>query len=225
MDTAGYKVGGFMNKQLDGFNKFYKDSKMEYPIDMVINFLEKRYSMLDYDTRKNIKALDVGFGPGNNLKGLLDYGFLTYGIDYSEVCVNQVKEKYGHYENIREVWGGDVLSCKIKETFDVILCTGTIFLNPLDEIEKILDILYNLLNSSNGYGNMLINFYLGDADEFTYYPMFKNKIKVQLLTFPTMKKLLENANFVIENIEYTYYEKIIENRAYKRYWFEVKKNN
>ena len=38
-------------------------------------------------------------------------------------------------------------------------------------------------------------------------------------------KAVKNANFVIENIEYTYYEKIIENRAYKRYWFEVKKNN
>ena len=44
-------------------------------------------------------------------------------------------------------------------------------------------------------------------------------------TYDTGTKAVKNANFVIENIEYTYYEKIIENRAYKRYWFEVKKNN
>lgn len=89
-----------MEKMLNSFNEIYKGSSMEYPIDMVINFLEKRYSMLDYSTRKAVKALDIGFGPGSNLKALLDYGFLTYGIDYSEICVNQVKEKYSCYKNI-----------------------------------------------------------------------------------------------------------------------------
>ena len=213
-----------MEKTLNSFNEIYKGSGMEYPIDMVINFLEKRYSMPDYNTRKAVKALDIGFGPGSNLKALLDYGFLTYGIDYSEICVNQVKEKYSYYKNMAVGGGiirGDFLYHKFKEKFGVILCTGSIFLNPIDEIKKMLDLIYEILDSSNGYA--LINFYSGDVDEFCYAPLFDNKLKIQWLTFSTMKKLLEEAGFIISNIEYTSYHKITLQKEYKRYWFEVTK--
>ena len=38
-----------------------------------------------------------------------------------------------------------------------------------------------------------------------------------------MKKLLEEAGFIILNIEYTSYHKITLQKEYKRYWFEVTK--
>lgn len=86
-----------------------------------------------------------------------------------------------------------------------------------------LDLIYEILDSSNGYGHALIDFYSGDVDEFCYAPLFDNKLKIQWLTFSIMKKLLEEAGFIILNIEYTSYHKITLQKEYKRYWFEVTK--
>lgn len=212
-----------MKNELGVFNKIYANSNLLYPIDMVSNFLEKRYSKLEYSVRSQLKAIDIGFGPGNNLKALLDYGFLTYGIDYSEICAKQVKEKCKNYNNMVDIIAGNIIDTDLNNTFDIILCTGTIFLNPIDEIKTILKILYNLLDTSRGFGNLFINFYLGDEDIFCSSPLFDHQFSVQFLKFATMKKLLEDANFNIENIEYTYYMKNNCNHEYKRYWFEIGK--
>jgi LSD1 subclass zinc finger protein len=103
-------------------NKAYFDKVFKTLIDRKDNLWKRKlfehYQLVDQKRRKNqyadfhtkrdqimksldhpSKVLEIGFGTGEHLYRLLQRGIEAYGIDLSEIAVNNFKEKYPEYAN------------------------------------------------------------------------------------------------------------------------------
>lgn len=99
------------------FERGMQDSYKFY--DSYFRFVDARYSKLHGDGGR---ALDIGCGSGGVLKLLRERGYETFGLDFSEVAVNEI-----HSRNLAEVAVADVQegipfagSYKLITAFEVI---------------------------------------------------------------------------------------------------------
>ena len=106
------------------------------------------------------KALDIGFGSGRHLKLFLDYGFETYGIDYSEDAVNTANKLLDGKANVSTTNLDDI---EYKDFFDVVLMYGVAFLR--DE-KSMLEDLKRVNKFLKKDGKLLINF--RTKDDYLY---------------------------------------------------------
>jgi SAM-dependent methyltransferase len=85
------------------------------------------------------KLLDVGCGPGVNLSRFKDYGWETYGVEFSPLAAEQARKKTGS-----RVFEGDLLSAGFKDRyFDVVFFSHSLEhmydpKNMLQETRRIL---------------------------------------------------------------------------------------
>ncbi|WP_338652592.1 class I SAM-dependent methyltransferase [Lysinibacillus sp. Y5S-8] len=189
------------------WGRVIRKNQMLYPNERVVSFFAKNFP----DTQGNIakNALDVGFGSGRHLSVMVDYGFNTYGIDYSEDCLDECKKILGSQVNLK-------LESIEENTFetsslDAVVLFGMMFLRQKSDIKRDLSIVYNLLRNN---GKILINF--RTEFDFLYgkgqevgegsfvldetYPTYSG----MLYTFFSKEEaqgLLEEAGFYIENVE------------------------
>ena len=124
-----------------------------YPDERVVSFLARRFS----NKRENLqrRALDIGCGSGRHLKLLLDYGFNTWGIDYSAASVNRVKSTFGNNKMLKDVVIGDFRDHLFSPFFDAVVSWGVLFLNPPSEMVKNLSMMGKILSHQ---GRLLVNF-------------------------------------------------------------------
>ncbi len=185
---------------------------MLYPDTYIISFLARNYP--SKESNKDLKALDIGFGSGRNLKLLLDYNFQTYGIDYSEDACTAAEKTFALTQN--QISCEDLTSNPFKgKQFDVILAYGVMFLKPIIEMKKDFKILKNNLTIN---GKMLINF--RTKDDFLYKSGKKLNEDTYILDHPSyqdmcytfldldeVKGLLIDSGFEIQNISKVDYHK------------------
>ncbi|WGU97785.1 methyltransferase domain-containing protein [Paenibacillus dendritiformis] len=209
-----------------------KRNVMLYPSERVVSFLAKNFGDIEGNAKKN--ALDVGFGSGRHLKTLLEYGFRTYGIDYSPECLKIATHNLSNYPNLLELRNLEWSEYKSGVKMDVIICYGVSFYKIKSSMIEDLQHAYNALNSK---GKMLINFrnkenwfyglgkeiekdsFLLDDRAGTY-----QNILYTFLDLQDAQKMLEETGFIIENIEREDYYK--NNLKEKHSWwiFTVRKD-
>jgi predicted ATP-grasp superfamily ATP-dependent carboligase/SAM-dependent methyltransferase len=196
----------------EAWSKEIRKNIMLYPDTYIVSFLARNFP--DKEQNKKLKALDIGFGSGRNLRLLKDYNFQTYGIDYSQEACNVAKE-------IFDLTDSEISCIDLKDKpfsnkkFDVILMYGLIFFRNIARIREDLKILYNNLKPS---GKMIINFRTKDdflfgqgrkIDKHTYildHPNYKD-ICYTFLDLHEVKELLIDRRFIIENISRVDYHK------------------
>ena len=145
------------NKQI--WSSEIRKNVMLYPNERVVSFLARNYK--DIENNKNgKKALDIGFGSGRHLKLFLDYGFETYGIDYSEDAVNTANKLLDGKANVSTT---NLDYIEYKDFFDIVLMYGVAFLR--DE-KSMLEDLKRVNKFLKKDGKLLINF--RTKDDYLY---------------------------------------------------------
>ncbi|MFE3576818.1 class I SAM-dependent methyltransferase [Lysinibacillus sp. NPDC059133] len=193
------------------WTKEIKKNVMLYPNERIVAFLARNYKDIEVNSSK--KALDIGFGSGRHLKLLLDYGFQTYGTDYSEECLKIANDKLKNYSGLQKLSLHSIEELDYQnETFDVILLYGVAFLRQFEEMKQDLQHIFNLLKVG---GKSIVNFRTNEDDMFqtgkkvseqTYilnddrYPSYRNMLYT-FLSLEEAKELLESTGFKIINIE------------------------
>lgn len=187
-----------------------KKNVMLYPNEHVVRFMANNYKDIHNNSIK--MALDIGFGSGRHLKLLLDYGFQTYGIDYSEESLMAANEILGNNNMLKKLELGDFKELNYGEGyFDVVIMYGVAFLRCVDEIIVDLKFVNQLLKKD---GKMIINFrtkedhLFGNGEEI-YENSFILDEKAKpyegmLYTFldnNEVVKLLNDTGFVVEKLE------------------------
>jgi len=85
------------------------------------------------------RLLDVGCGPGGNLKTFLEHGWDVYGVEMSEVAVAQARERVGDRIHL-----GTLETAPFKdESFDVILFSHSLehLFSPFDALGRVRRLL------------------------------------------------------------------------------------
>lgn len=123
------------NEQKESMKNAFLSKKLFYPNERVIAFLAKYYSNIKDNFLLN--ALDIGCGNGRHLNLLLDYNLNTYGIDFLKDAVDNSSEIiFNRTSNTDRVFCGDYYNKYDNETFDIIICLGSIFYHEVDIIQR-----------------------------------------------------------------------------------------
>lgn len=210
----------------DAWKNELSKNVMLYPNDKVVAFLGRNFR--NFDDNRNKKALDIGFGSGRHLKLLLDYGFQTYGIDYSEASKEVAVNLLGDSKQLKQLEVTSIEKIQYSESyFDVIVSYGVAFLREEIDIENDLRIMNRLLAPT---GKMIINFRTVEDSLFRCGKKISDKTYIIDDTFPSysgmlytffdideISELLKSTGFNILNIEREDYWK--ENLTQKNSWW------
>jgi len=109
-----------------------------YPFSDVVSYVKRLYSQ-ELKSGKKLKALELGFGAGNNILFLAKEGFETFGIEGSKsACIfAQDQLKLNGLNAQLEV--GDFVQLPYKDNFfDFVLDREAIYCNKPQDIRKII---------------------------------------------------------------------------------------
>ena len=136
-----------------------RQHQLLYPDERVVVFLAAKFP--DRAVNAERRALDVGFGSGRHLRLLADYGFQTYGIDYSRDAVEITRACLGTLPLLRELKVADIREQPFPDGFfHVIISWGSIFLRTVKDMLDDLKILQRLLAPG---GRLILNFRSKDS--------------------------------------------------------------
>jgi ubiquinone/menaquinone biosynthesis C-methylase UbiE len=170
-------------KIADIYSKQYFDDLTDVPY--IDKFLEK----LPVDG----KILDVGCGPGQFTKYMMDKGFEVQGIDYStqmlKIASQKVPSGTFNQMDMRELEFED-------EKFDGLLLAYSLIHIPSEDIPRTLKGFYRVLKPQ-GYIEIIAQ--KGEADRIIDEPfMPSEKMFFNFFTKEGLSKFLEEAGFRIE---------------------------
>jgi len=130
--------------------ELYKNQASEYSVFADSSFswryLEKPLidKVLSLTPNKNLKILDAGCGMGRTLKYLLDKKFPKeniVGVDISDEMLNIAKKNVPQLKTIK----ADLTKLKMKDKFDLIICTHVLHYLGEADFRKTLNNFYSLL--------------------------------------------------------------------------------
>lgn len=137
----------------NAWRKALQNHQMLYPDERVVSFFSRRFPNKTDNCAHH--AVDIGCGSGRHLKLMLDYGFQTWGIDYSSESVELVNSCFKDNPN----FCGSIL-CDYREhtfphLFHAVVAWGVLFLNPPSEMVKNLRSMKHYLDPK---GRLIVNF-------------------------------------------------------------------
>ncbi|RJG24824.1 bifunctional 2-polyprenyl-6-hydroxyphenol methylase/3-demethylubiquinol 3-O-methyltransferase UbiG [Paenibacillus thiaminolyticus] len=209
-----------------------KKNVMLYPSERVVSFLARNFGDLEKNKEKN--ALDIGFGSGRHLKTMLEYGFCTYGIDYSKECFEIAKRNLADFPNLIKLTYSEWSESMFDVKMDAVVCFGVVFLKTKARMLEDLKQMYNIMNHN---GKMLINFRnkenwfygLGKEVEGDSFLLDEragsyHNFLYTFLDLEDAQEMLKEAGFIVESIEREDYYK--NNLKEKHSWwnFTVRKD-
>jgi SAM-dependent methyltransferase len=111
-------------------SKIYEQELEYWPY---IRSWKKVFEYVCQNTPANGSVVDLMCGPGYLLGKIASArkDLTLKGVDIDERYIPYAKEKYPHIDFVR----GDVLTWKPENTFDVVLCTGSLHHIPYDQQE------------------------------------------------------------------------------------------
>jgi len=126
------------------WDKIYKSSEQisTWPWSDVVSILFKYAKKLIKDKKK--KILELGFGSGANIPFFLKQKIQYYGVEGSKFIYKRVGLKYPKLKKnfVNCYFNEDFFK---KKKFDVIFDRASICLNNIEDIKKIIELIYNKL--------------------------------------------------------------------------------
>lgn len=178
---------------VDTYEKIAGKYADQYFNDMVdMPYIDKFLTKLP----KNAKILDVGSGPGQFAKHMIEKGFKVVGIDYSKEMVAIAKEKVPmvdfHYMDMRQLNFPD-------SSFDGIFSAYSLIHIPSEEVLTTLKGFHKVLKAG-GYIEIAVQ--KGEADKIIDEPfMPTEKMFFNFFTEERITKYLINAGFEVVSQE------------------------
>lgn len=170
-------------KIADKYSNLYFDDLTDTPY--IDTFLEKLPG--------KAKVLDVGSGPGQFTKYMMDRGFEVIGIDYTTEMIEIAKQKVpsGSFKQM------DMRKLEFEdENFDGLLLAYSLIHIPTEDIPETLKGFYRILKPS-GYIEIIAQ--NGEADKIIDEPfMPSEKMFFNFFIKERLSKLLEDAGFKID---------------------------
>lgn len=150
------------------------------------NFLRKYYN-----SRKDLKLLDVGCGTGMNLKLLSKFG-KVYGIDTSDDAINFCKIR-----GVKNVKKTNVMDIKFKaSSFDVVTSLGVLYHKDVIDDVKAMKEIYRVLKPGG-------RFFIFDCAMKSLYGRHTVAFQgIRRYSKSELKSKLQKVNFSIEKISY-----------------------
>jgi SAM-dependent methyltransferase len=181
---------------------------LRYPSEHVVRFIARVVKEIEQPRT----GLDIGFGSGQHLKLLMDFGFRANGVDFVAEAGELVQRLYGNHPLFGDIWSGDFRSIDLpKNQFDVVIWWGLAFIRPLTEIYIDLKLILELLRPG---GRICINFRtkdnwfygLGTQLEGDHFLLDERAgsyagAHYTFVDEPTVRNLLSEAGFELENLE------------------------
>ncbi len=187
MDKSNLAVSTY-NKIAGIYTKQYFDDLSDTP------YIDKFLSFLPVSS----KILEVGCGPGQFVKYLLNKGYQAQGVDLSEEMIHIAKSKVP--EGKFQVMDMRKLDFKDK-IFDGMMVPYSLIHIPSEEIPQTLKGFARVLKP-NGY--MLIITQRGEPDRIIVEPLKKDeKMFINFFTKKRLSKFLRESGFTIEYLEET----------------------
>ena len=137
----------------DAWRNALIQNRLLYPDERVVSFLSRRFPETSQNVNRN--AIDIGFGSGRHMKLMLDFGFRTWGIEYTEESVSIAKAMFSKAPLIREIVLADYRTFQFQVAFDVVLAWGVVFLDPPSEMLHNLSRIATMLADG---GRAFLNF-------------------------------------------------------------------
>lgn len=191
-------------------NIYPKSRQMnEYPYDLLISIVARKFFKIPLAKRKNVKVLDLGCGAGNNSKFFAEKGFDLYGIDGSKTAIEICKQKFEQWKLSGTFTVGDFLNLPYKNNFfDLVIDRESLYANKFNDIKRAVDQIYSKLKSGGLVVSFIYNVSHQDKDlgreiEKNTYMDFKSGTfqDTGVVHFVDMKEVLElYRKFHIENI-------------------------
>lgn len=141
-----------------GWDKLFSEVEWgKYPSEELIRFIARNF--YNSPIRSDIKILEVGCGTGANIWFFSREGFKSYGIDGSEVAIQQAK-KYIEDEGLSaDLKVGDAMDLPYKNSFfDAVIDIECIYANSLKDTALILSEVHRVLKP----GGLLFSKTFGD---------------------------------------------------------------
>ncbi len=153
--TPADRLISTINAQTQDFSaRTLANHQLGYPNEYVVRFLAD-FSSNSALTSLPLEGLDIGFGAGQHLRLLMDYGFRASGIELVPEAGDRARAQLA-CPLLGDVWIGDFRSVPLHSgQFDVIICWGVAFLRPLPEMQSDLAYIYSLLKPG---GQLCVNF-------------------------------------------------------------------
>lgn len=185
MDRSKFAVSTY-NKIADAYSKQYFDDLSDAP------YIDKFLDLLPL----NSKILEVGCGPGQFVKYLIEKGYKTEGIDLSEKMIEIAKEKVpqGKFQVM------DMRKLDFdNESFDGLLVPYSLIHIPSEEINLTLKEFARVLKSG---GHILLIAQRGEADKLVEEPLKVSEVMfVNFFTKDRLSKFITDAGFEVEYLE------------------------
>ena len=127
-----------------GWDKLFAEKEWgKYPPEELIRFIKRSFA--DQNT-KDIKVLEVGCGTGANIWFLSREGFQVFGIDGSEVAIEQAKKRMKEEGLNADLAVGDILNLPYADNFfDCVLDIECIYANSYKDSELIMQEIKRVL--------------------------------------------------------------------------------
>ncbi|MGF1500151.1 MAG: class I SAM-dependent methyltransferase [Elainellaceae cyanobacterium] len=182
--------------------------QLQYPSEYVVRFLSSLKTAGD----RPKSGLDIGFGSGQHLQLLMDYGYRASGIELVPEAGDRARSLFADHPLLGEIVIGDFRSTPFPpSSFDVIICWGVAFLRPLPEIARDLEQIRTLLKPD---GHLCINFRtqdnwfygLGDRLDEEHFLLDERAgayagSHYTFLAEATTRQVMQTAGFAITNFE------------------------
>lgn len=186
-------------------------SNLSYPNENLVRLIKGLYGKEVHGK----KALDFGFGSGNNLKFLFEFGFDVYGFEVSSNAKSIAISKMPSEYNSENLIINDFFNLDIS--FDLIIAWQVLFYNTFNSIVKISKDLYDRLLPG---GKFIFTVATSNDISFTSsYPIsdsYERKINndipnqndATIVVFPSEQDILSTFTF-IGDIEIGYFETML----------------
>jgi SAM-dependent methyltransferase len=128
------------------WSEIYNSGKnnLSYPNENLVRYIYRLYSGKDV---AKMKLLDYGFGSGNNLKHLFDFGFDVYGVEVSDSAKQIALAKLGSGIDSKKLFlmKEEAVLPFQKEYFDLIIAWQVLYYNSFESLVRVLRTIKGLL--------------------------------------------------------------------------------
>ena len=123
---------------MDIWDKVFQDQDWgRYPAESLIRFTAKNFYQKD---REKINILEVGCGPGPNIRYFVKEGFSAYGIDISSIAINKAKRIMEEEGLSADLSVGNIENIPYSDSFfDGVIDNECLYHNSLENTNRILE--------------------------------------------------------------------------------------